>query len=90
MEENKIDGITKILRKSMFKNFQVEVTQTKRTEFVPTIDAERLSKLFRGLEIIDPSEDLDEEFISFLELSPDKENFIMIAKLKKALKEIKA
>ncbi|CAI2380388.1 unnamed protein product [Moneuplotes crassus] len=90
MDENKIDGITKILRKSMFKNFQVEVAQTGKTQFVPTIEAERLSKLLRGIYCIDPSEDLDEEFISFLELSPEKENFIMIAKLKKALKEIKA
>lgn len=87
MENNKIEEVTKLLRRSMVKKIAVE--SATKYALVQTVWVNHLTKLFRGIGILSPHEDLDDEFVNFLELSPDEDDIIMIAKLKKALKDIK-
>lgn len=86
LKENNVTNILDILPHHSLKT--VEIVAKNRTVKTQTISAKILTSLLRGVQIIKPSEDLDQDFIDFIEISPDYDNIIMVNTLKRAIKDI--
>lgn len=87
MKTNEIIDVIEFLHKENCELIDV-VSKTKQDK-IETIQAVKLRDVLRSKDIIQYGEDLDENFIEFLELSPEYNDIIMIRKLKKAIKDIK-
>lgn len=87
MKTNEIIDVIEFLHKENCELIDV-VSKTKQDK-IETIQAAKLRDVLRSKDIIQYGEDLDDNFIEFLELSPEFNKIIMIRKLKKAIKDIK-
>ena len=80
VQENKIDYIDDFIGKKNIEQISI-ISKTKEHK-IETITANKLREVLREKQIIDYGEDLDENFVEFLEVNPKYENIIMISKLK--------
>lgn len=86
LKENNVTNISDILPQHCLKT--VEIVAKNRTVKTQTISAKHLTSLLRGIEVIKPNEDLDQDFIDFIEISPEYDNIIIVNTLKRAIKDV--
>lgn len=87
MKTNEIMDIINFLNKENLD--LIEVVGKDKQDTIETIQALKLRDILRDKDIINYGEELDDNFIEFLEVSPQYNDIIMIRKLKKAIKQIK-
>lgn len=87
LKDNNIQTVEDFIGKENIEQTTI-VSKTKEyvIETVPTV---KLRQIFRDKNIINNGEDIDENFIDFLEVSSDHGDTIMIKKLQKAIEQIR-
>ena len=87
MLENSVSDIVSLLSSDKFE--KVELVANEKQDIVDVYPAHCMEADLRKLNILRRNEDLDQDFIDFLEISHDLDNMIMIRKLKRWINDIR-
>jgi hypothetical protein len=87
MKENNIASIADILPLNSLKKVELVRKGKDKTTKTQTINVWKLTHVFRGVGIIKPNEDLDQDFTDFVEISSEYDGIIMVPTLERAIKD---
>lgn len=87
MKENDMTEVSDLIQKNNIDMFTV-VSKTKE-HIIQTISAEKFKDILKSKNILEAGEELDENFVEFVQVSKEHDDIIMVSKLQKAVAKIR-